>query len=122
MPITAQQAWDATDPSQSDEQREEAAKNILLGVAANDAYLDSRGELERLKALSQGGQVVSHASINETDPTPAVDPTTDAQTVDSTVVEENHLTAGPGGPATDETTTVDTLRKQLTDAGLTPKA
>jgi hypothetical protein len=122
-PITTQQAWDATDPSQSPEQREAAAKGVLQSVAANDAYWASRSELERLKALALGEQVVAHADINPGNPTAGEVPTADA---DGTVVEgseQNSIGAASDGESTDtDNMAADKLRKQLTDAGMTPEA
>lgn len=123
-PITDQQAWDATDPSQSPEQRETAAKSVLASVAANDAYWESRPELERLKALAAGGQVVAHADLNPDGPTVGEVRTADA---DGTVVpgsERTSIGAAAGGANTDTDSDVaaDKLRKQLTDAGLKPEA
>lgn len=54
--ITAQEAFEATNPALSQEQREKAALNILSGVAANDAYINSRTELEQVVIRAQGGQ------------------------------------------------------------------
>lgn len=131
MPITEQQAWDATDPRQTAEQRELAAKQILAGVAAQDAYWESRPELERLKALSMGGpQVLSHAEIN---PSGGEDLPTGGG--DQTAIEgtSEDLSSQPSiGPAdasgntptdpSDSDAAADKLRAQLTAAGITPEA
>lgn len=127
-PITAQQAWDATDASQTDDQRETAAASIIQGVAANDAYLNSRSELEQLKYLAQGPQVVPHATLN--DPT-EVGGGTATDSIEGTSTEEvakelgSGTSAGsdPGHPgAENPEATIASLRKQIEDAGLKPEA
>lgn len=66
-PITAQEAYDLTDPSLPDNARETAASNIMAGVAANDAYLSSRPQLEQIMARAAGAQIPpSHAELNPT--------------------------------------------------------
>jgi hypothetical protein len=125
MPITAEQAWDATDPSQPEEARKLSAANMMAGVAANDAYIASRGELEQLVLQSRGGQIVSHAAINtpevEEGPTASVLQTADAEgwaTEDSSG-NTGSLTSGENDTDNED---LAKLRKQLEDAGLTPEA
>lgn len=62
---TAEQAFAATNPAMSQEEREEAADNILAGVAANEAYLQSRSEMEQLAARIKGGQVAEPHEVRE---------------------------------------------------------
>lgn len=57
MPVTPQEAWEATNPAQSEDERKAAAQRIMAGVAANDAYLNSRSGIEQVVALAKGGQV-----------------------------------------------------------------
>jgi hypothetical protein len=140
-PITAQEAWDATDPGATDEARREAAARIMAGVAANDAYWDSRGELEALKARADGHGVVSPPPQEDT---PTGGGTSIAPTVEGTAMEEppTALDAGgegtpaaadvppeattvpdPGvGPVPSDQDTVARLRAQVTNLGGTPEA
>lgn len=130
MPITAEQAWNATDPSMSDEDRQAAAERMIAGVNANDAYLASRGEIERLTALSKGEQIVTHAELNQDQG--EVPTGSDTQTVEGTAEELPQLpeaattggeSAASGSPDPDNhSAAVAALRQQLTDAGITPNA
>lgn len=129
-PITAEQAWAATDPSMSDDDRQAAAERMIAGVTANDAYLASRGEIERLTALSRGEQIVAHSDLNRDQG--EIPTGEDTQTVDGTAEELPSLPEGAttdeasaesGSPNPDnETQAVATLRQQLQDAGITPNA
>lgn len=137
-PITAEQAWEATDPSKTDEEREASAAAMMAGVAANDAYLASRSELEQIVALSKGQQVASHEQINSSEAQDAVAagggageiPTsvTATQTVPGTVVPGSESTepeATPADTGNDQSggnNELETLRKQLLDLGVTPSA
>lgn len=142
-PITAQQAWDATDPSQSDDQRKEAAQRIMAGVAANDAFINSRTELEQYVLHARGGQVVSHDDLNKLEdgqtadslPTGSAAPTVEGGETaqlspgatpgqvdaEGTAVEEPadaEVASDPGDSKSD----ADKLRDQLRAAGIEPEA
>lgn len=65
MPITAKEAWEATNPDMPEEERKASAERIMAGVAANDAYLNSRSEVEQAIALSKGGQVAEPHDVRE---------------------------------------------------------
>jgi len=133
-PITAQQAWDATDPSQTDEERQKSAEAMMAGVAANDAYLSSRPELEQLIAKAQGGQVVAHADINS-DTAGEIPTESGPQTVEGSVVPGSESESGSILPPQAGATSVggtdagvqgsgdsaeDKLRAQLLRFGITP--
>lgn len=137
MPITADQAWAATDPTQTDEERTEAAARMMAGVAANDAYLSSRPELEQLIAQAQGGQIVAHADINadsaaggDLSGSEAKEIPTESgpQTVTGTVVpgsETSSEEATPDATGSDVSggdSDTDKLRAQLLKYGITPDA
>lgn len=142
MPITAQEAWDATDPGATEEARQEAAARIMAGVAANDAYWDSRTDLEALMAKAQGhGAVVAPAQ--EDTPT-GVGTSTDTPSIEGTATEEPPTALGAGGSGTpaaadappdaqvvpdpgpgvapSDQDTVARLRAQVTSLGGTPEA
>lgn len=134
-PITAQQAWNATDPAGTQEERQRAAEMMMAGVAANDAYLASRPELEQLMAQAQGGQIVAHADINApatggdlSDADAKAIPTESGPpTVDGTVAPGSESEAPATPDATDagsdtEKSDIDTLRAQLLKYGITPDA
>lgn len=142
MPITIEQAWDATDPSQDDDARKLAAQRIMAGVAANDAYIASRPELEQYVLRARGGQVVTHEQVQslgegETVATAAL-PTASAPQTESGQPQSQLSASGESDttpPDTAESTTVtdanvvsdddeviSKLRQQLEEAGLTPEA
>jgi hypothetical protein len=106
--ITPKEAWAATDPSHDDDARKASAQAIMAGVAANDAYYNSRGELEQIIAAAKGGQVVTHESLNP--PAGSVPPA-----VEGTAEEEQAELSG--GAATE-----DKLRAQIKALGGTPEA
>lgn len=54
MPITAQEAWEATNPNAGEDARIKSAQQIMAAVAANDAYLSSRTQIEQAIALAKG--------------------------------------------------------------------
>lgn len=76
MPITPQEAYDHTNPGDPPEQRQANAEAICAGVAANDAYIQSRDPIEQLALLAKGGQSV-----------PVKAPDTPPADVQSTAVE-----------------------------------
>lgn len=144
-PITAQEAWDATDPGASDEARQEAAARIMAGVAANDAYWDSRGDLEALKARAEGHGVISPPPQEGDTPTNVGTSTDKPAVVEGTATEEpaTALAAGDGGTpaaaadqpqeaavvpdpgpgiAPTDQDTIARLRAQVTNLGGTPEA
>lgn len=140
-PITYDQAYEATNPSQTEAQREQAALALIAGTAANEAYWDSRGELEALKAKAAGhGQVVpppDAAAVETGPPTTGVSPTENGGFIDSTSVDattEQHALPAESPdkpppadaqslPSPDNPTeAVAKLRKQLSDAGIQPEA
>lgn len=124
-PLTAQQAYDATNPDpkaynlppdHTEEQlqaaREKAANNILLGSRANQAYWDSRQELEALKAQADGHGVVT---LGE-DPSGSTAPGEAIEGTSEDIPENQGELAAPGSSETEK------LRAQLREAGITPAA
>lgn len=137
-PVTPEEAWAATDPTQTTEERQRAAENMIAGVAANDAYYASRSELEQLIARANGGQVVAHADLNSEEasggdlsasdtkalPTESAPPIADATVVPDESPEPTPDTpadaeSGSSGGAESDT---DKLRAQLLKYGITPDA
>lgn len=141
MPITAQQAWDATDPNLTDTEREQGAQAIIAGVAANDAYWASRPELERLKELAKGEQVPPPHGSQE--PVPTVSGTSTDHVIDGTSEDETDTKQVGSGEPTEAVVAAaeapatpvapppaanppedvsERLRDQLRNAGMTPEA
>lgn len=122
-PITYEEAFAATNPDPKayglpedastddvEKRRNDAATNIMAGVAANDAYWDSRSRLEALEAQAQG-----HGSA----PPPPTEDKPPAGTIDATAEEERtQLPPSPDNP----TEAVAKLRAQLEAAGIHPEA
>lgn len=120
-PITYNDAYAATNPDNSEDQRKESALAIVAGTAANDAYWNSRSELEALRAQAEGhGEVVRDASSNP--PTVAAGPTDAGGTIEGTAVEEPPTAIGGQPAEPNDSDTVAKLRKQLQDAGINPDA
>lgn len=59
MPISLKDAEAAVNPSLTGEAKQRAVDAIITGVAANDAYLNSRSEIEQAVSLARGGQVAA---------------------------------------------------------------
>lgn len=133
-PIRYEDAFNATNPSQTDEQRDQSARSIMAGVAANDAYWNSRSDLEALKARAEGhGIVVRGPDEGEESPTVSG---TETGTVEGTATDEPATALGsgesaPGGggfaptvpPSPDNPTeAVAKLRAQVAELGGTPEA
>lgn len=122
MPPTYEEAFNATNPDAPEDQRDEAARRILAGAAANEAYWNSRTELEALRARAEGhGVIVRGSNTQEGSPTVVGADTLPA--IESTAVEEPNAapTATPAPSPDNETEAVARLRKQLQDAGITPE-
>ena len=124
-PLTFEDAYNATNPADSEEVRKNSANMLLLGARANEVYWNSRPELEALKAQAEGhGVIVRGADDEEGEPT-AVGTGT-APAIDSTATEEPTTGIGPGEGATAEGTPpaesdAERLRAQLRNAGITPE-
>lgn len=123
MPITYDEAYAKTNPELNDNQRADAARAIMAGTAANDAYWQHTDELTRLKAHAAG-----HGAV----PGPGSDTPTNSGVIESTASEDTPVISSGN---TDDSTiskpesidasaidTIATLRKQLTDSGVTPAA
>lgn len=126
MPITYDEAYAKTNPELNENQRKDAARAIMAGVAANDAYWQHTDELTRLKAHANG-----HGEV------PEVTPTSPLDAIESTASEDTHVTgdmsdtAAISAPTTSpaESTPTDSdgdtiakLRKQIADSGAIPAA
>lgn len=129
MPISYQDAYDATNPDKTDEQRKQSALAIVAGTAANEAYWNSRSELEALKAQADGhGVVVRNEGENPT--TVGGGQTATGGTIEGTATEEPSTGTGTQSgsapaalPSPDNpTAAVAKLRAQLEAAGMTPEA
>jgi hypothetical protein len=105
--ITAQQAYDATDPNMTDTERVAMAERILASDAALTAYYDSRSQLEQIIAQAQGaGQVPTHADLNsgtaiatEPDGSPQIAQLAgDGPVVDGVAVSDDGKAIGSGAP------------------------
>lgn len=117
MPISYDDAYAQTNPNASDEQRDQAAKNIIAGTAASEAYWSSRGTLEALQAQADGHGVVVRNTQGESS---AVTTSDSAPVIEGSAVEE---TAPAIDPATEtDAQKSDKLREQLRAAGITPQA
>lgn len=147
-PLTYDEALQATNPADSDEKREKSALALVAGAAANEAYWNSRTELEALKAKAEGHGVIVRGADEEGGSPTIVGTGTDtaAGTIEGTAEEEPPTGIGTGsaaeGTAPADTTPAETpgssqtlpptpdnpteavakLRQQLQDAGLTPEA
>ena len=101
-----------TDKSLDTEARIQAAENIMAGVAANDAYLASRGELERIIAQAQGGQIPpSHAELNKDAPEAVA--TSGAVAVGAGSVDSTATEVDLGAPEAGDTPEVAALREKI---------
>lgn len=130
MPITFDKAKEQTNPALDDTdeskdgngltERDRSALAIVQGVAANDAYWNSRSRIEQLEAQAAGHGVVQ---LPQEDPPPAAVAAPDAPpAVDSTAVDEPSPAVDPPKPTPDNPTeAVAVLRKQLEDAGINPE-
>ena len=122
-----QEAFDATNPDPAaygippdapdgdkllQERRTAAAQNLLAGVAANEAYWNSRSPLEELAARATG-----HASIG----TPPDHPANAGQLGggEAPAIETTATDTGAGGSEED---TAAKLRDQIRSLGGTPEA
>lgn len=81
--LTFEEAYNATDPNATEDQRKQSANLLVLGSRANQQYWDSRNELEALRAQAEGHGEVVRGSDEE--PAPAVSTAAD---VEGTAVEE----------------------------------
>ena len=122
--ITYQEAYNATNPADSEEARDASARAILSGTAANDAYWNSRGELEALKAQAQGhGAVPPHPDASSST-SGLASGTDENEVIEGTATEEPATALGSAPEETADATTSDTeakLRAQLQDHGITPE-
>lgn len=133
MPLKYDDAYNATDPSLTDEQRADSARAIQNGVAANEVYWNSRSELEALKAQATGHGVVQRGE----DETPTgVGGGTDAPAVEGTATEEPTTELGTGASVTppaaasaepapspdNPNEAIAKLRAQIVASGGTPEA
>ena len=107
-PISYADAYEQTNPNETDEQRDANAKAIVAGVAANDVYWNHADPLDALKAAHDGHGVVTRGS-DDADP--------NAGAIEGTAVDEGALPE-----TTNKDATIAALRKQLADAGQTPEA
>ena len=97
-PITFDEAYAATDPSLSEDQRKASAEAIQNGVAANEVYWNHRDRLEALEAQATGHSIVSRGS-DET-PTEVGSGTASGEVIDATAEEEPATALGTGASAT----------------------
>ena len=113
-PITFKEAYDQTNPSNTEEQRNQAAINIMAGVAANDSYWNSRSELEALKAQAAGHGAVAIDLSGEAGPT--VGAGTGATPIEGSATEE----AAPSDASTDTTEAPATAAASAPPASIAP--
>ena len=123
--LTYDEAYAATNPDHSDEQRQQSALALIAGTAANEAYWNSRGELEALKAQAEGHGIV--VAPGDTPPTDSVSQTESGGAIEGTSVDESTEPAqsdtGKSLPSPDNPVeAVAKLRAQLQSAGLEPEA
>lgn len=129
-PITYNDAYEQTNPDATDEQRKQAALAIVAGTAANDAYWNSRSELEALRAQAEGHGVVERESVQsgtvESDPpTGSVDPTESGGVIEGTSTDASTETPASSGALSapdNPTEAVAKLRAQLQREGINPEA
>lgn len=153
MPITYEEAFAATNPDKAaypgltadssdddlQKRRDQAARNLMAGVAANDAYWNSRSELEALKAKAAGHGTVVNGDHPDGIDTAAVSGS-DSATIEGTATEEDtaRIEAATGRteetpePGVTDATVVPSpdnpneaiakLREQLRNAGQEPVA
>lgn len=91
--ITAKEALEATNPALDEADRIKRAENIMAAVAANDAYINSRTDLEAAILTAKGQQVAPPFEQVENGASrgAAVESVTDAAkaaSIESTVVED----------------------------------
>lgn len=122
-PVNYQEAFNATNPADTEEARDASARAIIAGTAANEAYWNSRGELEALKAAAQGhGDIPPHPDSEASGLGSGTDPA--AGSIEGTVTEEPTTALAPGQSGTADANVSDTeakLRAQLQSHGLTPE-
>lgn len=122
MPISYDDAYAQTNPDAPEEQRDQAAKSIVAGTAASEAYWASRGTLEALQARADGHGVVVRNTGEEGSTAPAIEGTAveedNALASGNTVPPEPHLAPAPDNSVE----AVAKLREQLRQNNITPEA
>lgn len=130
MALTLAQALEQLDPSLSAEAKEAGALALMLGSAANDVYWAGRSELEQLKAQALGHGIVQRGGTDETPtrvegiPTAGVieGKATNTLAEPAAPVLPPPPVVAPAAAPDNPAAAIALLRKQLTDAGITPEA
>lgn len=121
MPITDEAAYECTDPSLSEEERKRGAAAIVAGVAASDAYWNSRSPIEQVIAVAQGhGQVPTFSDLNDEKAEQPVDPAAAPEQLPSATPIADAAVVDPTGPG--DGSAEDKLREQIKALGGTPEA
>lgn len=92
--ITAQEAWEATNPAAPEESRIKSAQAIMAAVSANDVYLSSRSQIEQAIALAKGQAPPVHPDAT---PESSVITKKAADVLSGVATDAAEAVAGPGG-------------------------